>query len=121
MSKRGTTRYLFKNGNNEQQEGILDKQNESFLLKQLNFTDGGNELRIWMEDEKGHRVENSESQKEFWLDSSKPVVHYEIIGGSEIWHKDIAEVRVESSDGLNGSQIAEIICKTGEKSNWKKQ
>ena len=52
MSKRGTTRYLFKNGNNEQQEGILDKQNESFLLKQLNFTDGGNELRIWMEDEK---------------------------------------------------------------------
>lgn len=68
-----------------------------------------------MEDEKGHRVENSESQKEFWLDSSKPVVHYEIIGGSEIWHKDIAEVRVESSDGLNGSQIAEIICKTGEK------
>ena len=115
MSKRGTTRYLFKNGNNEQQEGILDKQNESFLLKQLNFTDGGNELRIWMEDEKGHRVENSESQKEFWLDSSKPVVHYEIIGGSEIWHKDIAEVRVESSDGLNGSQIAEIICKTGEK------
>ena len=115
MSKRGTTRYLFKNGNNEQQEGILDKQNESFLLKQLNFTDGGNELRIWMEDEKGHRVENSESQKEFWLDSSKPVVHYEITGGSEIWHKDIAEVRVESSDGLNGSQIAEIICKTGEK------
>lgn len=115
MSKRGTTRYLFKNGNNEQQEGILDKQNESFLLKQLNFTDGGNELRIWMEDEKGHRVENSESQKEFWLDSSKPVVHYEITGGSEIWHKDIAEVRVESSDGLNGSHIAEIICKTGEK------
>ena len=52
MSKRGTTRYLFKNGNNEQQEGILDRQNESFLLKQLNFTDGGNELRIWMEDEK---------------------------------------------------------------------
>ena len=115
MSKRGTTRYLFKNGNNEQQEGILDRQNESFLLKQLNFTDGGNELKIWMEDEKGHRVENSESQKEFWLDSSKPVVHYEITGGSEIWHKDIAEVRVESSDGLNGSQIAEIICKTGEK------
>lgn len=115
MSKRGTTRYLFKKGNNEQQEGILDRQNESFLLKQLNFTDGGNELKIWMEDEKGHRVENSESQKEFWLDSSKPVVHYEITGGSEIWHKDIAEVRVESSDGLNGSQIAEIICKTGEK------
>ena len=115
MSKRGTTRYLFKNGNNEQQEGILDRQNESFLLKQLNFTDGGNELKIWMEDEKGHRVENSESQKEFWLDSSKPVVHYEITGGSEIWHKDIAEVRVESSDGLNGSHIAEIICKTGEK------
>ena len=27
MSKRGTTRYLFKNGNNEQQEGILDRQN----------------------------------------------------------------------------------------------
>ena len=93
----------------------MDRQNESFLLKQLNFTDGGNELKIWMEDEKGHRVENSESQKEFWLDSSKPVVHYEITGGSEIWHKDIAEVRVESSDGLNGSQIAEIICKTGEK------
>ena len=93
----------------------MDRQNESFLLKQLNFTDGGNELKIWMEDEKGYRVENSESQKEFWLDSSKPVVHYEIIGGSEIWHKDIAEVRVESSDGLNGSQIAEIICKTGEK------
>lgn len=115
MSKRGTTRYLFKNGNNEEQEGILDRQNESCLLKQLNFTDGGNELKIWMEDEKGHRVENSESQKEFWLDSSKPVVHYEITGGSEIWHKDIAEVRVESSDGLNGSQIAEIICKTGEK------
>ena len=53
--------------------------------------------------------------KRFWLDSSKPVVHYEITGGSEIWHKDIAEVRVESSDGLNGSQIAEIICKQGEK------
>ena len=35
MSKRGTTRYLFKNGNNEQQEGILDRQNESFLLKQI--------------------------------------------------------------------------------------
>ena len=70
----------------------MDRQNESFLLKQLNFTDGGNELKIWMEDEKGHRVENSESQKEFWLDSSKPVVHYEITGGSEIWHKDIAEV-----------------------------
>lgn len=50
-------------------------------------------MKIWMEDEKGHRVENSESQKEFWLDSSKPVVHYEITGGSEIWHKDIAEVR----------------------------
>ncbi|WP_454971030.1 Ig-like domain repeat protein [Dorea sp.] len=115
MSKRGTTRYLFKNGNNEQQEGILDRQNESFLLKQLNFTDGGNELKIWMEDEKGHRVENSESQKEFWLDSSRPVVHYEITGGSEIWHKDNAEVRIESSDGVNGSQIAEIICKTGEK------
>ena len=107
MSKRGTTRYLFKNGNNEQQEGILDRQNESFLLKQLNFTDGGNELKIWMEDEKGHRVENSESQKEFWLDSSKAVVDYEIRG--------VAEFRVESSYGLNGSQIAEIICKTGEK------
>ena len=62
MSKRGTTRYLFKNGNNEQQEGILDRQNESFLLKQLNFTDGGNELRIWMEDEKD-TVENSEVKR----------------------------------------------------------
>ena len=47
MSKRGTTRYFFKNGNNEEQEGILDRQNESCLLKQLNFTDGRNELKIW--------------------------------------------------------------------------
>ena len=95
---------------------------KDFLLKQLNFTDGGNELRIWMEDRKrtpGKKIQKV--KKEFWLDSSKPVVHYEITGGSEIWHKDIAEVRVESSDGLNGSQIAEIICKTGEKVIGKKQ
>ncbi len=63
MSKRGTTRYLFKNGNNERQEGTLEKLNESCRLKQLNFTDGGNELEVWMEDEEHHQIENSESKR----------------------------------------------------------
>lgn len=115
VSKRGITRYSFANGNSEQQEGILSGVNESCLLQQLNFTDGRNKLEIWMEDEEGHLVENSESKKEFWLDSSRPVVRYEVLGGSEIWHKDNVEVQVETSDGINGSQLSEIICKTGEK------
>lgn len=115
LSKKGVTRYLFENGNGERQEGTLEKLNESCRLKQLNFADGRNELEVWMEDEEHHQIENSESRKEFWIDSVRPVIGLEVSGGADIWHKEAAEVLVEASDGSNGSQIAEIICKTGEK------
>ena len=115
LSKNGVTRYLFENGNGERQEGTLEKLNESCRLKQLNFADGRNELEVWMEDEEHHQIENSESRKEFWIDSVRPVIGLEVSGGADIWHKEAAEVVVEASDGSNGSQIAEIICKTGEK------
>ena len=114
-SKRGVTRYLFQNGNGEQQSGILNRVNESCVLKRLGFTDGRNEIEIWMEDEQGILVENSESKKEFWMDSTRPTVRYEVQDGSDIWHKERAEIHVETSDGTNGSQIAEIVCQTGEK------
>ena len=68
-----------------------------------------------MEDEEGRSVENSESRKEFWIDGTRPVVQYEVTGGSDVWHQEMAEIQIEASDGTNGSQIAEIICKTGEK------
>ena len=115
LSNRGVTRYLFENGNGERQEGTLGKLNESCVLKRLNFTNGRNEIEIWMEDEDGHLVENSESRKEFWLDNVRPVVQFEVSGGADIWHKEAAEIQVAASDGTDGSQIAEIICKTGEK------
>lgn len=115
LSKKGVTRYLFENGNGEKQEGTLERLNESCWLKQLNFADGRNELEVWMEDEEHHQIENSESRKEFWIDSVRPVIGLEVSGGADIWHKEAAEVLVEASDGSNGSQIAEIICKTGEK------
>ena len=115
LSKNGVTRYLFENGNGERQEGTLEKLNESCRLKQLNFADGRNELEVWMEDEEHHQIENSESRKEFWIDSVRPVIGLEVSGGADIWHKEAAEVVVEASDGSNGSQIAEIVCKTGEK------
>ena len=115
QSKRGVTRYLFENGNGERQEGTLGKLNESCPWKRMNFTDGRNILEIWMEDEEGGLVENSESRREFWLDSARPEVHVEVAGGSDAWHQEAAEIQVETSDGTNGSQIAEIICKTGEK------
>ena len=115
LSKNGVTRYLFENGNGERQEGTLEKLNESCRLKQLNFADGRNELEVWMEDEEHHQIENSESRKAFWIDSVRPVIGLEVSGGADIWHKEAAEVVVEASDGSNGSQIAEIICKTGEK------
>ncbi len=115
LSKRGVTRYLFENGNGEIQEGILGKLNERYFLKQMNFTNGRNELEIWMEDEEGHMVENSESRKEFWLDDTKPEVQFEVSGGSDVWHKEAAEIQIEAFDGAKGSQIGEIICKTGER------
>ena len=115
QSKRGVTRYLFENGNGERQEGTLGKINESCTWKRMNFTDGRNAIEIWMEDEEGRLVENSERRKEFWLDTTGPEVHIEVTGGSAVWHKESAEIEVETSDGTNGSQIAEIVCKTGEK------
>lgn len=47
-------------------------------MKQLNFADGRNELEVWMEDEEHHQIENSESRKEFWIDSVRPVIGLEV-------------------------------------------
>lgn len=115
LSKRGVTRYHFENGDGEIQEGVLRKEKERCEWKQLKFADGKNTIEIWMEDEEGQKIEHSESRKEFWMDSTRPVIRFEVAGGSETWHKEAAEIQIEASDGTNGSQIAEIICKTGEK------
>ncbi len=53
--------------------------------------------------------------KEFWLDSSKTGDRYGSVRRSRYLAQRGGEAVVEASDGSNGSQIAEIICKTGEK------
>lgn len=115
LSKRGVTKYCLKNGQGSQMEGMLEKENAYCLFEQMEFTEGKNNLEIWMEDEEGNFVDNSKSQREFLIDSARPMVNLSVAGGTEGWHKDEAELQVEASDGVSGSQIAEIICKTGEK------
>lgn len=113
VSSKGKTVYSLKNGKKVRIKGELKKENECVILSGESLGEGKNILSLYMEDEKGARLEEFNLIKDILLDTQRPSVEVNSSNGFDVWYQKEAQVFVSADDGTAGSQIDSITCYCG--------
>ena len=113
VSSKGKTVYILKNEKKGKEKGELRKENGRAVLSGESFEEGRNTLSLYMEDEKGVRIEEFNLTKDILLDTQRPSVEVNSSDGFDVWYQKEAEIFVSANDGTAGSQIDSISCYCG--------
>lgn len=113
VSEYGVTRYHFVDGEGGTMQGELTKSGDKACIGPEQFTEGGNSISVWMEDEDGHKVEDSECSRQLLVDTAAPDVQLWAPSGLDAWYQREAMLSVRCSDGEKGSQVAQISAYAG--------
>lgn len=113
VSEYGVTKFSFVDGNGGTVKGELAKNGDRACIGPEQFKEGGNSISVWMEDEDGGKVEDSEYSKQLLVDTVSPDIQLWAPSGLDAWYQREAMLSVKCSDGEKGSQIEQISAYAG--------
>lgn len=94
-------------------QGELVKSGDRACIGPEKFKEGGNSIYVWMEDEDGGKVEDSECSKQVLVDTAAPDIQLWAPSGLDAWYQREALLSVRCRDGEKGSQIEQISAYAG--------
>lgn len=83
-------------------EGILSVSGEQITIPAEKFSEGKNRLYIWMEDQEEQKVEDSECEKEFLIDTCPPEIQASVPAGFDTWYKKGVVLSACGEDAVSG-------------------
>lgn len=113
ISERGSTKYIFTDAEGKSSEGVLGEKDSAIVIPSEWFQNGNNQLLLWMEDEEGNKVDETDLFREFYLDSNPPLVELKAPKGFDAWYQKEMCLSVVANDGDQGSQIESVACYYG--------
>ncbi len=111
ISEAGVTKYYVKHGDKKTEERSLEKKGDKAVIGGKNFSEGKNILHIWMEDEKGEKLEKYELKKEILIDSKAPDIEMSVPKGFDTWYQGKVMLYAKGED--TGSKGVKLTCKVG--------
>lgn len=112
ISEVGVTKYCLKREDGECEEGILKEKEEKVVIEENAFSEGENQLYIWMEDENGEKIEKFAMKKEILIDTKEPEIQMSAPKGFDTWYQQSVTVSVKGEDSESG--VVNLSCKAGE-------
>lgn len=113
VSEYGVTKFRFMDGEGGTVQGELAKSGDRACIGPEKFKEGGNSIYVWMEDEDGGKVEDSECSKQVLVDTAAPDIQLWAPSGLDAWYQREALLSVRCRDGEKGSQIEQISAYAG--------
>ena len=113
ISESGVTKYQLFHGKELVQEDVLSEKDTVITLQKTLLQEGKNLLKLWMEDEEGNVLADTEYQKEILIDTKPPEVKLQLPNGFQTWYKAEVTLSVQSDDEV--SQVGNISCMFGGK------
>lgn len=115
QDERAVTKFRLINPENQEKqepsiEDELSMAGEKFTIPEEKFSEGKNRLSIWMEDQDGQKIENTESEKEFLIDTCPPDIQASVPAGFDTWYKKGVVLSASGEDAVSG--VDHLSCVT---------
>ncbi len=111
ISEVGVTKYCLKRGDKILEEKILKEKGDKAVIAKKTFAEGKNILHVWMEDEKGNKLEQYEVTKELSVDTKAPEIQINAPKGFDEWYQGQVVLSVSGED--SGSGVVKLSCREG--------
>ena len=112
-SEYGVTKFRFIDGEGVAVQGELAKSGDRACIGPEKFKEGGNSIYVWMEDEDGSKVEDSECSKQLLVDTAAPEIQLWAPSGLDAGYQKEALLSGWCRAGEKGSKIEQISAYAG--------